>query len=198
MLRRLLFMVAAVGTLEACSNDKRLDLGDYDDSCVTDSDCALVDPVACPGCPICPEAAINFAEVDRLEAEKASVLCGPPRFGSPRSCDGCAPRAARCDEGTCLVVDESADTDGFSFADYSRACNVAEDCMLVSVDPCTCPDCLATVVAASERGRYEEDVANCPGEPDDACNCVGPYTATCVDGVCGRAVEGEDTGDAGQ
>ena len=74
-------------------------------------------------------------------------------------------------------------------SDYSRACVVAEDCVL-ALDGDVCDQCPNSAVAKSDA-RYEADRAQlgdrCPGAATVGAPMCQGFITTCTAGVCGAA-----------
>ncbi|HSQ62274.1 MAG TPA: hypothetical protein VLM85_03640 [Polyangiaceae bacterium] len=97
MLRRLIVLFATFGAVvAACGGPTSLDIGRYDRSCTTSSDCVAVTTDACCGC---PSVAINNSDLSRYEADlqAAAKNCG--------ACveKPCAPLLAVCAGGLCTT-----------------------------------------------------------------------------------------------
>ena len=99
-----LFLIAGLAT--ACGSNTgtstRLDVTDYDQSCLDITQCILVDLEACSTCN-CPDAAISEAAYDAFATDKSSLqdtYCPEPE---EESCPSCALREPRCRDEVCGV-----------------------------------------------------------------------------------------------
>ncbi len=132
MLRRLTVLFATFGaSVAACGGPTTLDVGRYDRSCTSASDCVAVTTDACCGC---PTAAINQSDLGRYEADlqAASKNCG--------ACTEkpCVPVLAACVGGLCTTGyapdagpadagGDAASTDASADATASDAGDAASD-----------------------------------------------------------------------
>ncbi len=78
--------------LVACDGDGIADPTEFDQSCGTDADCAVVGTDCC-----CGSGAVNVSERERYEEERGS--CG----GDFCASSSCAQVIAFCNQGTCAI-----------------------------------------------------------------------------------------------
>lgn len=94
--------------LAACFDDTPASRDEsYDQSCTVDSDCAVVAYASCGPCGSCGDLAINRQEQARFDAD--NVVSCPP--SEPVACGACPELVATCTDGSCELLDCSADVE---------------------------------------------------------------------------------------
>jgi hypothetical protein len=177
-----------------------IDLSSYDQSCTTDSDCAVVTSgeLCANYCP-CGGSTINESQLGRYRAAVADVptgecgcgLAGPPSCvsGTCQFCsmtpgnDGlpaCPSDAGASDASTGSDAGQCVDID---LASYDSSCTKASDCTLIPTgEVCSgsC-ECGASPINLSGVARFKEATA---GITFADCPCISPGPLDCIGGTC--------------
>lgn len=152
---------------------------DYDQSCGTDTDCALINSGDACGCKVCPDAAINASALNDYQSDLTDAMCGAidcPAIGcGDEFLPYCNPDGGSCEARVAEYV---------SVEDLDNTCSEDADCAPVFAgemcSECRCPNAVVNVAEVEEvASRYT--VACSPPAVD--CSCAAPLIR-CDEGLC--------------
>jgi hypothetical protein len=202
------------GPQEQDANVCTISASNYDDSCSSVADCALVPTGnACRGGPQpqcwCPDAVIRDSALASYHADVAAVggppvnVCACPitpvtccvqgrcQLGSACPADAGLPLDATPADATPDVVlpaDAAACT--ISASNYDDSCSSASDCAVIAQgDFCAAHDaagcyCPDGAISSTEVAKYNSDVAAAGGPPNNICACIAIAGPCCLQGKC--------------
>jgi hypothetical protein len=162
-----------------------VDVGTYDRSCNTPSDCAFVTGgEVCDGsCDGCGSDLVSASELPRYDAAISRIHLATCRCG--------VPPPVGCIDHQCTSGDTSADAGGaeasacvnIDLSTYDRSCKADSDCIQISSGMLCSPTCLCGGSAINIDGQARYDDAIAPLEPG-LCPCPFLGPTRCVAGEC--------------
>jgi hypothetical protein len=198
-LRRLIIVTVLFAPLllSACNtgvDSAEVWASDYDQSCASPLDCAVVTEGDYCGCVGCPNAAVSKSAQAQFASDAAAadasckeeVVCGDLVEERAQQAASCVQPLAVCDQGTCAArLPEAVDGPVVDVVD--RACSVDDDCTVVPAifdEPCACK------VAVSRAGADMAERIAMSRNHSDSCACEdGSVESECVEGTCQLTVD---------
>lgn len=154
---------------------------DYDQTCATNDDCALVvEASVCAVC-TCENAAVRVEEKAAFVAARQAQTCPNPNSGV--MCGACQSMRALCESATCTAGPNDIRV---LASDFPGACTTAADCLAVhegdACDACQCPN---AAIPKSQEAAFTAAKAGirCGTPAACAADCMSPEVA-CVEQKC--------------